>query len=156
MDDNLDDGHQTDQGLLCDTLPSPAQSAQIFCRKHRDETHIDGQRESDIKLCLSNAIKQRTLRSKLLKKQITANFVRMDTSCSVVPCCASSHSSSRVARSALASTAMATAMAADTAADKADDRTADTAAGGSSSGDDIAAWKTERGVEAEEKKRRDK
>lgn len=79
----------------------------------------------------------------------------MDTSCSVVPCCASSHSSSSVARSALASTDMATAMAADTAADKADDRRADTAADGSSWGLDIADWKTE-GREEEERKRRDK
>lgn len=35
---HLDDGHQTDPGLLCDTLPSLSQSAPIFCRKHTDET----------------------------------------------------------------------------------------------------------------------
>lgn len=37
---HLDDGHQTDPGLLCDTLPSLSQSAPIFCRKHTDETEF--------------------------------------------------------------------------------------------------------------------
>lgn len=77
------------------------------------------------------------------------NLVRMDTSCSVVPCCATSHSSSSAARSALASTGMATAIAADTADAKADDKakaddsTADMSDGGSSSWEDIAAWSKE-------------
>lgn len=38
VDENLDDGRQTDQGLLCDTLLSLVQSAQIFCRKHETQS----------------------------------------------------------------------------------------------------------------------
>lgn len=45
--ENLDDGHQTDQGLLCDTLPSPVQSAQISCTKHTDEIHRHREMDRD-------------------------------------------------------------------------------------------------------------
>lgn len=53
MDDNLDDGHQTDRGRLCDTRLSPVQSAQIFCRRHRNMN-----RESNKKPSVSDLMKQ--------------------------------------------------------------------------------------------------
>lgn len=74
----------------------------------------------------------------------------MDTSCSVGPLCASSHSSSIAERSAFESTAMATAKAADTALDNADVKAAAMAADCSSSAEDIAAWKRGRGGGEEE------
>lgn len=144
---HLDDGHQTDPGLLCDTLPSLSQSAPIFCRKHTDETGFLLKMDPHSGRLRGSDVTRHLRRYKLKKKK---NLFKTDTSCSVGPLCASSHSSSNAERSAFESTAMATAMAADTALDNADVKAATMAADGSSSAEDIAAWKRGRGGGEEE------